>query len=186
MPTPSKISLADVVGAALGILETRGAAGLTMQAVAVAVGVRAPSLYKHVTDRDHLLRLVGEATLASLSERMDATSGDLRALAAAFRTFAREHPAAYLLVFSQESQLPLASLEAAVAPLLDACAALTGPDNALPAARTLTAWATGFIGMELAGQFNLGGNVDAAWEYGVELMVAGMGHGAFWEHGFVE
>jgi AcrR family transcriptional regulator len=174
VPTPSKISLADVVDAARGILETRGSTGLTMQAVAVEVGVRAPSLYKHVTDRDHLVRLVAEATLASLAERMAATSGDLAALAGAFRRFAQQYPAGYLIVFSPEAQLPLSALEAAVAPLLDACAALTGPANALPAARTLTAWATGFIGMELAGQFNLGGDIDEAWEYGVELLVAGM------------
>ncbi len=174
MPTPSKVSLPEIVQAASDLLERDGVAALTMQAVAVRVGVRAPSLYKHVTDRDALLHLVAEATLASLAERMRSTNGDLIALAGAFRAFALANPAGYQLVFSPTSQLTVEELDHAVAPLLAACAKHAGAASALSAARTLTAWATGFIGMELAGQFSLGGDVTAAWDYGVERVVAGI------------
>ena len=61
MPTPDRTSLADIVAAARQILESEGLAGLTMQAVAQRVGVRAPSLYKRVRNRDDLIRLVTEA-----------------------------------------------------------------------------------------------------------------------------
>jgi hypothetical protein len=44
---------------------------------------------------------------------------------------------------------------------------LVGEEAALEAARLLTAWATGFIQMELAGAFRLGGDVDRAFEYGL-------------------
>jgi AcrR family transcriptional regulator len=170
VPTPSKVTIDDIVTAGRALLDSEGIAGLTMQAVAQRVGVRAPSLYKHVVDRDDLVRLVAEAELASLSELMADGRGDLRSIATAFRSFAHAHPAGYLLVFSAESRLDVARLEAAVSPLLDACAAIAGPEHALEAARTLTAWATGFITMELAGQFNLGGDVDDAWEFGVERL----------------
>ncbi len=55
-------------------------------------------------------------------------------------------------------------------PVLRAAAEVAGPEHALEAARTFTAWAHGFITMELAGAFNLGGDVDAAFDYGVERL----------------
>jgi hypothetical protein len=38
------------------------------------------------------------------------------------------------------------------------------------AARTITAWASGFISMELAGAFKLGGNIDRAYEFGIACL----------------
>jgi len=45
---------------------------------------------------------------------------------------------------------------------------LAGPDRALEAARSTVAWARGFIEMELTGAFRLGGDVEAAYQYGIE------------------
>jgi len=49
--------------------------------------------------------------------------------------------------------------------------AIAGEQHALPAARTVVAWAHGFLTMELGGAFQLGGDVDEAWEYGVTRFV---------------
>lgn len=178
MPTPMRTSIDEIVAAARELLESEGLAGLTMQAVAARVGVRAPSLYKHVGDRDDLVRLVSEATLIDLSARMTATgSTDVAELARAFRAFAHERPAGYHLLFAPGPHAPrpsVAALSGAVAPLLAASAALAGPDHALDAARTVTAWANGFLSMELGGGFNLGGDVDAAWEFGLARIVEAM------------
>jgi len=38
----------------------------------------------------------------------------------------------------------------------------------LEAARSTVAWARGFIEMELTGAFRLGGDVEAAYQYGIE------------------
>ncbi|MDF2575814.1 MAG: TetR family transcriptional regulator, partial [Agromyces sp.] len=46
MPTPERTTLAEIVRAGRDQLESGGPDGLTMQAVALRVGVRAPSLYK--------------------------------------------------------------------------------------------------------------------------------------------
>ncbi len=50
MPTPERTSLAEIVTQAARLLESGGPAAVTMQAVAAAVGVKAPSLYKRVRD----------------------------------------------------------------------------------------------------------------------------------------
>ncbi len=170
MPTPDRTSVDEIVDAAREILEREGLAGLTMQAVAQQVGVRAPSLYKRVESRDALVRLVVEATLTDISRL---NGEDVPTLATAIRAFARSRPAAFQLVMAPQESRPGAEfIVAASAPVLRVARALAGPDDALEAARTITAWANGFISMELAGGFNLGGDVDRAWEYGVARLVA--------------
>lgn len=178
MPTPDRTSLEEIVRAASDLLEVDGADGLSMRAVADRVGVRPPSLYKRVRDRDDLLRLVAESAVAQLATRLDAVAaaaqGDPRArladLAGALRAFALERPAAYRLLFapaSPASRLAPETFAPATAALFAVVAELAGDDDALEAARTVTAWATGFIGMELAGAFRLGGDVDRAFAFGV-------------------
>src|SRR3954462_15338599 len=106
MPTPERTSIKEITTAAREILETQGHAGLTMQAVADRVGVRAPSLYKRVRNRDDLIRILTEATVRDLGDRLHAVtvSGDARTdfaeLARAFRRFAHARPGGYRLVFA--------------------------------------------------------------------------------------
>ena len=49
-----------------------------------------------------------------------------------------------------------------------------GPEHALEAARTVVAWAHGFITMELAGAFSLGGDIDRAYAFGIERLAAAL------------
>lgn len=172
MPTPERTSSAEIVAAGRELLELSGPAGLTMQAVAARVGVRAPSLYKRVKDRDALLAAVAEAVVDDLGSRLDEADGDLRELAAAYRAHTHDHPEGFRLMFT--SAAPLAALDRAAAPVMRAATALVGEDAALDAARLFTAWATGFLQMELSGAFRLGGDVDRAFEYGLERIIAGL------------
>lgn len=151
-----------------------------MQRLAKAVGVKAPSLYKHVDSRDHLIRLIAEDVVGDLIVALDdAVTGDdpgedLAALTHAVRDFAHANPEAYGLLFSRlpEEQRPDAALlEQGVAALLRTTEALAGEGNALDAARTVTAWGHGFISMELAGAFRMGGDVDHAFEFGLDRLV---------------
>jgi len=186
MPTPDRTSLDAIVVAGRALLESEGLSGLSMQAVADRVGVRAPSLYKRVRSRDDLIRLIAEATVAELASRLDAAAVAAQAadpverltlLARAVRSFARASPAAYRLLFSPPSEESGASPESiarSASAVLAVAAELAGPDDALDAARTVTAWTTGFIGMELAGGFRLGGDVDRAYEYGITRIAAAL------------
>jgi AcrR family transcriptional regulator len=176
MPTPDRTSLEHIIGAAREILESEGLAGLTMQAVANRVGVRAPSLYKRVRSRGDLIGLVAEATVRDLGERLHAVASsadarqDLGELARTFRAFAHARPAGYRLILGWEPETSTPepdSLAHASAPVLRVATDLAGPEHALEAARMITAWANGFISMELAGAFNLGGDIELAFEYGI-------------------
>ncbi len=179
MPTPPRTSVPEIVAAGRAVLAEAGLDGLTMAEVAVRVGVRAPSLYKRVRSRSDLVRLVVEDVLAGLGADLDAAAGssdpaaDLVALARALREFARRNPYGYSLVFQPlpDGVTPDPELvAAAAAPVLRVCERLVGPDHALPAARTVTAWASGFLRMELTGGFQLAGDVDDAFDFGVELL----------------
>jgi AcrR family transcriptional regulator len=178
MPTPDRTSVDAIVTAARELLEEDGLAGVTMQAVAERVGVRAPSLYKRVESRSRLIQLVAEATLGELAVRVEPEASIL-ALANSLRTFSKERPAAFQLVMTPPPGAPVARAEfgaRASDRLLQLTRDLVGERHALEAARTITAWAAGFISMELNGGFNLGGDVEDAWAFGATRIVAALGN----------
>lgn len=186
MPTPARTSLDEIVAAGRELVESHGLDGLTMQRLAEAVGVRSPSLYKHVSSRGHLVRLIVEDVVADLGRALEEAVGgedphhDLLALARRFREFARDQPEAYRLVFApmpDEWRPDPAVLVAASEPVVRTTAVLTGSDRALDGARLVTAWAHGFMSMELAGAFRMEGDLDAAFDYAVERLVAALTSG---------
>jgi AcrR family transcriptional regulator len=173
MPTPERTTTADIIAAGRALLEEAGLAGLTMQSVAQRVGVRAPSLYKRVRDRDALVAAVAEATVADLTARLEASDRSLEGLARVYRTFAHERPEGFRLMFGGTA--PQESLDRAGLLIVRGAGELVGEEHALDAARLVTAWVTGFVQMELAGSFRLGGDVDAAFEYGLAALRRGLG-----------
>lgn len=185
MPAPTRTSMDAIVAAAGRILEEDGLERLTMAAVAEQVGVRGPSLYKHVPNRALLIRAVAEGTAgqlgAAIQEGVESSPDPrlgLRAGVTAHRAYVRTHPNGYGLLFAHllPESMPDAALVAAVGlPIVRRAAELVGPERALPAARTLVAWAHGFVSMELAGAFRLGGDVDEAFEFGLVTLLAGLG-----------
>jgi len=178
MPAHAQTSTAAIVAAGRRLLEEHGMDALTMRDVADAVGVRAPSLYKRVRSRSDLFRLILEDAADELTSALDeaASSGDpvadLRAMTAAYRRFAHSNPVAYTLIYAPQA-VPGATARSvrSSATFLRVVAELAGPRHALPAARTIVAWAHGFITMELAGAFRLGGDVEQAWDFGLDRVL---------------
>jgi hypothetical protein len=76
-----------------------------------------------------------------------------------------------------DSRPPVERNARASAPLLDLTRRLVGPERALEAARLVTAFAHGFVSMELSGAFRLGGDVDEAYRYGVDVLVEALATG---------
>ena len=171
MPTPERTSLAEIVAAGCSILESEGLPRVTMHAVAQRVGVRAPSLYKRVKDRDTLIELIATSTVDELAERLASAEPTLAGMARAYRGFAQDNPEGFRLILFTVGDP--AAPERISAPLLRVTEDLVGREQALDAARLVTAWATGFISMELAGAFRLDGDLERAFSYGLErLMMA--------------
>lgn len=191
MPAPAQTSTDAIVAAGRRLLEERGADALTMRDVADAVGVRAPSLYKRVRDRTDLFRLILESVAGELTETLDAAAcggdpaADLRAMTVAYRAFAHANPAAWALLNAPQQPGATERFVRISATLMRTVAAVAGERDALPAARTLVPWVQGFVTMELAGAFRLGGDVEQAWHFGLDRILIAIrrpgpssGHGA--------
>ena len=152
---------AEIVAAARSVLEEEGPSGLTMQAVAGRLGIRAPSLYKHVSGKAEL-----EAALAAehFAELVQAgrRARTLEGAFAAYRRHAIANDALYRLTTEQplpRDLLPEGLEDAAAAPLTRL---LPDPDLA----RAAWAFAHGMIALELAGRFPPSADLDAAWRAG--------------------
>jgi AcrR family transcriptional regulator len=184
MPAPPKTTDAQIVQAARRLVEHKGRDGFSMNDVAASVGIRAPSLYGRFEDRADLLaaveiQLCGElsALLGKLIVAND-PKATLIAQANAIRRFAKRNPNGYSLIFdgrSAPTREGTAARAAALAPVMPSLAALAGEDHAFAAARVLIPFLHGFISMELANAFRLGGGVAAAFERGVSIVLRGVG-----------
>jgi AcrR family transcriptional regulator len=180
MSAPSKTSGKNIRAVARKILETDGLNNLSMQAVADAVGVKPPSLYKHFANRAGLLQAVTEDALQDLARAIDkviqsdSARDDLQRMAIAYRTFAKRNPESYQLMFSggaPNNEADLNSRLASVASLMKILNQCVEAKHTLAAARTLVAFLHGFVCMEMAGLFRLGGDINEAFHFGLTTLL---------------
>ena len=153
----------EIVAVARELLEREGPAGLSMRRVAERLGIRAPSLYKHVRDKGELEAALISEGFAEAAERFEA-AGSLAAIGAAYRAFALEHPHLYRLML--QGQLPRERLvpgaeQRAAAPVI---AAVGGNGDS---ARAVFAFAHGMAILELDDRFPPGADLAAAWARGL-------------------
>ena len=176
---------AQIAGAARALLDAEGPEALTMRRVAGVLGIKAPSLYKHLPDKAALEALVvaagfaelaaaladaaaaaDEAAAADKAHRGDAAdaAGKLTAIAGAYRAYAVAHPHLYRLMNYQPLRRDLLpdGLEARAAqPLAEAA----GYDEAR--ARAMWAFAHGMVSLEIDGRFPPRADLDEAWRAGL-------------------
>lgn len=167
---------AAVVAAGAALADEVGFANLTMGLLAERVGVRTPSLYKHVGNQEDLNRRI--ATLA-LNEAADAVGRAVQghagrdALAAAargFRAFVLEHPGRYAATIGMEPSGPDDPLATAGLRLLDAFTAVlrgyeiaeSDVDHAL---RTLRSLCHGFATLQAGNAFQWSADIDESFEW---------------------
>lgn len=170
MPYPSQITLDAIIQTARQMIEERGVDGVSLRGLASELGVKAPSLYRYVANKEALLRAVNEETSAAIVRALfDAMPPDamletrLKTIAFAYRRFAHENPAAYELLFTNrvgELRPDEATQEESVLPLQALFAEWGTEENALAALRGAWAFLHGWVMLEIAGQFRRGGDLD--------------------------
>ena len=185
MPTPAKTSRDELVDIALSLVEAGGTDAVTIAAVAHAAGIRGPSLYKHFADREALLTATEIAVLHRLEAilRRDTKGRSaqqrLRAMAHVYRRFGREQPHLYGMIYrkmvEEDSELAAACLFAARPLFEELQAAGIAAARLLPLSRTLVAFLHGFVTMEIANAFHLGGDLDEAFETSLDTILAPIG-----------
>jgi AcrR family transcriptional regulator len=158
----------DVVAAARLVLERDGAGGLTMRSVADELGIRAPSLYKHVAGKGAIEVMLIEAALREMGESLHAAlqrpgrAGAVAELLRAYRRHALAHPNLYRLATAG----PLARRK--LEPGLEDWAGepfllVTGDPYR---AQALWAFTHGMVILELDGRFPNGSDLDRTWARG--------------------
>ena len=167
---------AQIAGAARALLDAEGPEALTMRRLAGVLGIKAPSLYRHLPDKAALEALVVAAGFAELAAALaDAAAGAdggdaagaagrLTAIARAYRAYAVAHPHLYRLMNYQPLRRDLLpdGLEARAAqPLAEAA----GYDEAR--ARAMWAFAHGMVSLEIDGRFPPRADLDEAWRAGL-------------------
>lgn len=166
--TPLSPRAAEIVSVARELLETGGREAVTMRAIAERLGIRAPSLYKHVPDKAALEAALIEQGLAELGAALYEALDDerpVRALLEVYRRRASAHPNLYRL--GTAGRLPRERL----APGLEDWAGrpffvVTGEAKL---ARALWTFAHGMVILELDGRFPDDADLDGTWAEGAHV-----------------
>ena len=173
-----------VVAEAAVLADEVGLDTLTLAALAERLGVRQPSLYKHLDSMAGLHRsisLLAKRELAELLTRaaVGRSGADaLHAMAHAFRDWARRHPARYQaaqrMPAADDADIEAASL-ASVQVIADVLAAydLQG-DDAIDAIRGFRSTIHGFVSLEAEGAFALSANIDRSFDRLVRGFIAAL------------
>lgn len=157
------LSQVRVVAEAEVVADEVGLANLTLASVAGRLGVRMPSLYKHINGldglhRDLAVRAKGELTDVLRRAAVGRAGTDaLQAMAAAYRRWAKAHPGRYAATLrapAADDADDVAASDAAAGVVFDVLGGfgLSG-DDAVDATRALRAALHGFVSLEQAGGF---------------------------------
>jgi AcrR family transcriptional regulator len=168
-PDPLTRRAREIVDVALELLEEEGPGGLSMRRLGERLGIRAPSIYKHLPDKQALeaaIISVGFERQADAFEAAVAAADDpLAAIARVYRRFALDHPHLYRLMTERELRRELLSPgveDRAALPVYEA----VGRDRDL--ARAAWAFAHGMTILELDCRFPPDADLDEAWNRGLE------------------
>ena len=170
-----------VVAEAAQLADEAGPDHLTLAALAARLGVRQPSLYKHVASLDSLQQLIAKRAKAEFADVLGrAAIGRSRddalvAIAHAWRAWALDHPGRYQIgqrapAPGDADHLAVADQTVAVMTAVMAGYGLDGND-AIDAVRAFRSGLHGFVSLEANGGFGMPFSVDRSFDRLVQALV---------------
>lgn len=180
MAYPTLLSSAEILKAAVDMVEREGPDGLSLRALASALGVKAPSLYRYFPQKDALEGAVAEEIwnvmlreLQGVSATADPTS-KFRKTAEAYLRFARQRFPLYIFLLQHGTSKTYGSKasKAVWNLLMDAVSGVSEqPDNT---AGAVAVWSFihGYATLEHADAFGASGP-KGGWELGLEAFLSG-------------
>jgi AcrR family transcriptional regulator len=186
----------------LGLSETRiveeaervadqvGLGRLTLAAVAEGLGVRQPSLYKHVEGMDGLQRAISIRAKTELAETIGraavgrARSAAIEAMSHAYRKWALEHPGRYAAGQRAAAKGDAEDETASHEVVQVVSDVLVGyelhDDDAIDATRALRATLHGFVTLEVDGGFGLPIDIDHSFDQVVRAFASALPNWGSW------
>ncbi|WP_333735932.1 TetR/AcrR family transcriptional regulator [Streptomyces sp. IBSBF 2806] len=170
------LSPASVTEAAAALADEIGFKNLSMGLLAERLGIKTPSLYKHVASQADLAHRIAVLAMTELADAIrDATQGRsgkeaLVAGAHAMRTYVLEHPGRYAAGNAASVTGPDDPLVAAVGRVLASWTAMLhgyrlDPAQEIHALRMLRSILHGFSSLEAIGSFQLNADVDDSFTW---------------------
>ncbi|MFZ4813714.1 MAG: TetR/AcrR family transcriptional regulator [Phototrophicaceae bacterium] len=184
MPFPAHIQRETLLQTAAELIEANGLDQLTLGTLAAQLGIATPSLYHHFKNKTALLQAVNGLTAHDLTQAMQEAAqptytpkAQVTAMFHAYRNFAHRYPNRYSLLYATmapELRISPEQAEPLALPLQRVLALWLGEEKALEALRGGWALVHGFIMLELAGQFQRGGDLNTAFEIAIQTYIAGL------------
>jgi AcrR family transcriptional regulator len=179
------LSRDDVVAAAAELIDEIEYHELTMGLLAQRLGVRAPSLYKHVDGLADLQHRVATLATTQLGDAVrDAMQGRagrdaLTALLTATRAYVTAHPGRYTATIGAEFTGPDDPLLAASARVIDSIAAVlrgygVGEAEMVHAIRSIRCTLHGFAALQASNGFQWSGDPDETFDWMIAFIDRGL------------
>ncbi|WGD36261.1 TetR-like C-terminal domain-containing protein [Lysinibacter sp. HNR] len=174
-----------VTAAAAALADEIGFPQLGMNLVAERIGVKTPSLYKHVNGLADLTHRIAVLAAHELGDALrDAIQGlagrdALAAAANALRLYIRAHPGRYAALNERGPTGPNDPLSAAIDRLLNSFGAILygyriDPADQIHALRLLRSFMYGFATIEVAGGFRLQADSDDSFAWMIDFIDRGL------------
>lgn len=180
MAYPKLLSSADILKAAVEMVEHGGVDGLSLRALASALGVKAPSLYRYFPQKEALEGAVAEEVWNVMLSELQAVStaadpaSKFRGTAEAYLRFARRRFPLYMFLL-QHGPLKTYGSKASKAVwnlLLDAVSGVSEQPDDTAGAVAVWSFLHGYATLEHAGAFGASGP-KGGWEFGLEAFLSG-------------
>ena len=184
MPYPVQTDRQTIIETAATLIEQDSVENLSLGKLASQLGIKAPSLYRHIANKEALLFAVIELTYLRLFAAYDialkSASDDpldqIIRLSQAHRTFAHANPNTYMLAYTIPDPVfpdnPDMLLERAIS-IQEIMRQISGEENSLTALRGVLALIHGFVSLELNGQFRRGGDLAETFDAIVQAYLRG-------------